>query len=49
MNFDKSKSISKGNQGKIYLDKIETEEPIMIEEEYFFLQSIKTTKQYSNN
>lgn len=45
MNFDKSKSISKGNQGKIYLDKIETEDPIMIEEEYFFLESIKTTKQ----
>lgn len=45
MKFDKSKSISKDNRGKIYLDKVETDESIMIDEEYIFLDSIKTEKE----
>lgn len=45
LKFDKSKSIDKDNNLKIYLDKVDTDETIMIDEEYIFLDSIKTTKE----
>lgn len=45
MYFDKNKSISKDDNVKIYIDKIDTNERIMIDEEYIFLDNIKTTKE----
>lgn len=45
MKFDKSKSINKDNNLKIYLNKVDTDETIMIDEEYIFLDSIKTEKE----
>ena len=43
MNFDKSKIIKQDNKN-IYANKIDTDETLIFDEEYIFLDSIKTTK-----
>ena len=44
MNFDKSKVIGSGYNKNIYTNKIDTDETIIFDEEYIFLENIKTTK-----
>ena len=47
MNFDKSKIIKQDNKN-IYANKIDTDETLIFDEEYIFLDSIKTTKDIKN-
>lgn len=44
MNFDKSKIIRRGYNKNIYANKIDTDETLIFDEEYIFLDSIKTTQ-----